>query len=297
MATANRTIPRTASRSWGTRVLSGLWRLFKLFFAILLGIALGIALWFLGLFFIQTVVIPIQENSRAIAALEQAIQTEREATTQALAERDARIAALEQALATERNRVAELQSALDATNADLADLAAAQRATAQTVADVQSDLANVQATLDETRATLATLETTTANFEATVQTLSQQIDTLALEVNAMSSDIADLQLAVLAPTGRLAQVETRVATLQIATTLINAQREVQARNFGNARTYLALAAEDLTQMRDATPDDARRTALDEVLTRLTALTQTLEDDPLAAEAELLALWRILMRLP
>ncbi|RME09289.1 MAG: hypothetical protein D6802_12465 [Ardenticatenia bacterium] len=297
MATVNQSLPQTASRSFGARLLGAVWRLFKLVFAMLLGVLLGVALWFLGLFFVQSVLIPIQENSRAIAALEQTLETEREATTQALAERDARIAELEQALAAERNRVAALQAELEATNTDLADLAAAQRTTADTVATLQRDLARVRTTLDETRETVAALETATADLDAALQTLNAQLDALALDVNAMSSDIADLQLAVLAPTGRLAQVETRVATLQAAATLMNAQREVQARNFGNARTYLALAVEDLTALRDAATDETRRATLDDVLARLAALEPTLDADPLAAEAELLALWRTLMRLP
>lgn len=293
-------------RSVGSRILHSLWRLFKLLFVILLGIVLGVAIWFGGLTAYNAIVIPIRSNTQSIAALQQEFQAEREAMTEALAQRDARIAELEATLADEQARSNRLSRQLDTMSSELetlrGDVLAVQSDLESTqaeldalqldVTETQTDLSTATAEIEEVRTDLATVQQDVGALSAELETVNATLETHARELNAMSSDIADLQLAVLSPVGTVRRLQQKATLLRTQAHLLNAQFELNRQNVGLATEHLEQARAGVASIAQQVPEPERE-QYGTALARIDEALQQLKADPFVADAELVAAWRAL----
>lgn len=300
-ATVQRQIATSSKTpSFVGRLVRAFVKLVLLVIVVVLGVVLGIVLYW-GIY--TTVLLPIQSNAQAIAALDQALQAERDNVTQELARRDARLADVETALVEQQRQVRQVADDLQETQARLVTVEEELRSG---LSQVQSDLGRLQeqvAALSREaertqghvrnlQADLARLESDLAGVGSQIEDLQAMLDQQALELNAMSSDIADLQQAVLAPHGEVARLQRTAQLLRAEANLLNAQREFLHRNFGLAVEYLQRTRDTVAALAEATGGEEQAQLLN-VVTLLDEALDVLETDPFAAAAALDAAWRAL----
>ncbi|MDQ7029515.1 MAG: hypothetical protein Q9O62_06930 [Ardenticatenia bacterium] len=278
---------RVSSRSPSLlgRLARALIKLIVLGVVIVLGALLGLVL-FWGLF--TTVLVPLQTTTQALAALE---QTQAQVADE-FARREARLAELEAALAESQTRLERTASENERLQARLADVAAELTATQEEVARLRARMVALDRQASRRREDVRRLQSDLEDIAERLDRLQTLVDAQSAELNAMSSDIADLQLAALAPDGRVARLEHTAQLLWVQANVLNALRELEHRNFGLAEEYVARTREDAVLLAAAATGPQQET-LATVVGHLDEALRLLRDDPFAATGALDAAWRAL----
>ncbi|GEM_PF-6416965 len=267
------------------RLARALVKLIALGATIVLGVVVGIAFfWWLS----TTVLWPLQEHARAIAALDRS----QARLADELARRDARLAELEAALAESNARLERTAEEWGRLQTRLANVEEELAAAREEVDRLRARVVALDRQATRRREDVRRLQADLAAVSERLGAVQALVEAQAVELNAMSSDIADLQLATLAPDGRVARLERTARLLWVQANVLNARRELEHRNFGLAEEYL-LNTREAVVLLAAEAAGPEREALVTVVGSLDDALRLLREDPFAATGALDAAWRAL----
>lgn len=237
--------------------------LLRLLFVIVIGILVGVGLYFGVPWLYHTFVRPVQENTARLTALEQRVTQDQTRAQAELQGFEARLTALETALQEAREEAA-------ARDVQLASQAAASQATTARVTELETE---VQA------------------LEAQLQAQAQALETLQIELESAQTRSVETETTVYAQVNTL---EGRIALLQTAQSLLRVRLLLLEDNPRAAIEAVGQALGHLERAHDLLPES--QAPLLPLLERLKTLQTLIEQRSFRVGLELEALWAEVMEL-
>ncbi len=253
----------------------------RLIFVLLLAVALGAGVYFGLPWLYRAMVQPVQTHTTQIQELYNRVEGVR--------------AGVEAGQATQNDRLTALETANDAQRLQL-DSTVTQAADQQTTLAAQGEQLDSTATL--TADLQAALEAETAAREALaaqVAALQTQLDDQAAASADTQSTLAELAPVAEANAAQVAAQEQQLALLRLQNALLRAHIQINAENFGEARTTLTTtvsAMQTFVETPGVFTEDNQTT----LAVRLRAAENLIALEPAAALADLDSIWAELERL-
>jgi chromosome segregation ATPase len=283
----------------------------RLFFVVLLGIALGVGVYFGLVVLYNRYVVPVQAHSIQIAQLETREVELRAAATRGMSDVRERLDTVRQqsneglqAAAALETRVAAVATAQEALAGSLdelqADLTAAQAAQEATQAELerleaageplQEGLETVQTAQEQAQSALDAVQSEQASLLRAVEALQGEVEALE-EARAEAADRAALESG--APDAEaLAALRRDLTVLRAMDLLTRARMLLLQSNYALAGSNVR-AARDLLVAQQSDAPAAQAQALGEVVERLDAALDDLPGLPVAAADEIDGAWQLL----
>ncbi|MCB0076452.1 MAG: hypothetical protein KDD73_03445 [Anaerolineales bacterium] len=251
---------QTQQRSMGGRVIGFIGALLRWLIVIVLGIALGIGIYWGG----QALYVTVNETMARIDSLEQSVAAEQEAVTNQFAQRDLRFATLEGEMIGQQQRIAQLEPAVGDLTTQVESLTQQAAAAGDAVTELQGSVGTLQ---------------------SDGQALSQSLDGIDLALFNAEDNIATAQQQVVG-------LQRTALMVSAQGNLLNAIAALQDQNGGTARDY-ATRARDTLALAVPMMADGSTASIQGVVDQLTELEGQLEADPFAAQPQLESIWRSL----
>jgi chromosome segregation ATPase len=232
---------------------------FRILVAVVIGLALGVGLYFGVLRFYREVVEPIQSYEARIGDLERSLE------------------AMHQELETDSAATAMRQAEIEGRLAEQGEA----------IASAEALVGAAQADLREQRKILGTVED-----------LSNTLDELSLALGSLSLRVEQLDEAIAAGDLPAQRVQRTAVYLRSMTLLTRARLELDRDNLGFAREQLEAAHAILTELATADASSAveppELPLLSTILERLDLVMMDVQSRPAVAEDELEAIWRLFL---
>lgn len=258
--------------------------LFRLILVLLVGGLIGAGLYFGVPWVYQTVVVPVQQNTADIQALEDRfnlIENQANQETDALQERSANmegeITEIKEALAVQEGHLATAEAEIADLTSQIATQAAEATAQAETLGDLET---SIKAALDALAEQSATL--------------NEQQTALEFLESRMTSALTEIESDLAALTEEQPSLLGRLALLQAAQDLLRARIQLAEDNAGAAQETLILAQDHLNRAAALSPEIALE--LQGVGARIETLDGLIETRSFRATTTLEALWADIMDL-
>ncbi|MGC9349377.1 MAG: hypothetical protein ACP5JG_14660 [Anaerolineae bacterium] len=258
--------------------------LFRLALVLVVGVLVGVGIYYAVSWVYPNVVVPVQENTRDIDDLEQ--------SQNAIAQR------LDQHIENVYGRLADLEGEVVRVQESAAVQERDTTEALDRLATVEPQLVALQATADAQDTTIAALERDLAAAEGD---LEDQADALDDEQDRVSELAAELGTSIEAIEGQLEEVSAeqpillgRLAMAQTAQDLLRVRVLLLEDNPGAARDTLLLAIQHLRQGAQLSPEVAE--AADDLEARMRALDGLIESRSFTTAPALESLWAEVMSL-
>ena len=319
-----------AGPSFGQRLGKGLlWLLrfgLRLFFVVLIGVALGAAVYYGMVALYNQYIAPVQAHTLRLEQIDIRQEQDGALVTRRLSDVQERLDTLElrgdadkqaiAALEADRVKAREvqqqqleavdasqaLQADLDQVQADLEAALAAQQAVQSSLEamqaaldtgdeSMQADLEAVQSAQERIGAALGRLEGEQETIRQALEEVQTQAEAWGESIESRRQEIAALAAELQGP--RSPAALSRELALVRAMNLLSRARTLLAQsNYGLAQTDL-LAARDLLVALQAGASDAQVSAITAIVARLDAALDNLPDAPVAAANEMDGAWELL----
>jgi septation ring formation regulator EzrA len=286
--------------------------LLRLLFLILLGVGLGVAIYYGVVYGAPALyyqyVHPVQQNTLRLEDLEARQAQSNQLISDRLEGLQARLEALEIQGDADRETFSSLQSGLDAVETSLADIQAAQAEAQAAIDDLLAaqaatgaSLEGIQATQAEAEARMAEAFAALGEAQVALDDLAQQLDDIDQAVEGLAQAASQSDERVEALEGELQVVTAHGADLlydqhllRALDLLTRAELHLAQGNAGLARLDVATARALLSDLQTQLP--ARyQDAMAAILTRLDLVLGNLPGAPDLARGDLDATWQLLLR--
>lgn len=312
----------TTSPSVAARTAGCLWRLIKLFIAIVVGILLGVLLYYGGLYAYWGILAPINSNHNAINALDGDLRRTREVWEAELRVRDERIRLLSEQLqqrsqttdALEERLVAQLRDQGEALRRQAASEQEALRTQIasfedqrqalieavgnqdQRVAVLEESLQAQQEALQAQKEQIAQIVTAQGTLETAIAETAEKLggDIAALqedfgaEMSGLETDLGTLQGQIGGPEAELAQLRERTLLLKAAAQVLRVRIRLVQNNPGGAKGDLTQLDGTLAVIGDLPGVEAD--AIADLRDQVAQLQTALDENPFVVAEQLDVLW-------
>ncbi len=272
--------PNPEPMAWVGRLLR---YILRLFFVVIIGLALGAGLYFGGLALYRNFVQAVQANAEQISILEARQQQSEQQSQQRLDDLAARLEALETQGDAQKAALADQQSRLEAIETAQGTQAAAVEA-----------LSTLPANLDTYRSDLD-------SFQTDLTTIQKTLDALQANVKAVAESTAGNDARLQSLEAGWAGVETPLAALQRDLQRVKVMELIMRSRFSLAQNNLGLARQDIQSGREvvlalqagASAEEQARLA--EITSGLQAALNALPARPVVASDALDGAWNLLLQ--
>lgn len=270
---------RSSDRSFLGAVGRVLRFLVRLALVLIVGVLIGLGLFYGVPYAYRRLMWPVQENSTRIGILEKQVSRNSESI-------------FDNQLALE-NRISDLEKEIVGLREEGAERAEDQEALEQ---EIQHLAGRLSALEDDVGVQRQELEEAQVGFSETASDLTREIDAVEEELEAareeLNEEIDASREAVNALEGRLNEAGVRLLFLQTAQDLLKVRLLLIEDNPGTARETLALAVEHLEQAGGLVPEQAER--VEDLRDRMLAVDDLIANRSFRARPSLEALWADLM---
>lgn len=255
--------------------------LVRLTFVVLIGVLIGLGLFYGVPWVYQHLVWPVQENSAQIAVLQEQVENNSERIVDNHRALQDRIVALE-------NEVTDLRERTAVQGQDQELLMAEGERLAERITTLEDDIEAQRQDVEQVR---STLEDTTSDVEQEIEGIQEELEEareeLSQQIAASQDDLSGLE-------GQLDEARARISLLQTAQDLLKVQVLLLEENPGAARDALELAVAHLDQAGAMLPSQAG--VLDDLRERMLTLDGLIAERSFRASPTLEALWADVMGL-
>jgi len=253
--------------------------LIRLVFVLIVGVLIGLALFYGVPYAYRRLRWPVQENSARLAILEEQVAKNSESIFNNRLALEDRVSDLEEEVAELRGEGAARAQDQEALGQEIQQLAGR-------VSALEEDLGAQQEALQETE----------TGFSETVSNLSQEIDVIEGQLEEAHQDLSQQleasQEDVEALEGQVNEAALRLLFLQTAQDLLKVRLLLVEDNPGTARETLTLAVEHLDRAGGLVPEQEER--VEDLRERLLAVDDLIANRSFRARPSLEALWADLM---
>ncbi len=295
------------SRVWTTASC-----LLRLLFLLVLGIGLGVAIYYAvvwgGPALYNQFVYPVQENTLRLEDLDARQAQSNQLISDRLDALQARLEALEIQGDTDRETFSSLQSGIDAVTTSLTDLQAAQTeaqaaiddllaaqaATDASLESIQAAQAEAVAHLAEEQAALGEAQSALADLARQLDDIDQAVEGLAQAASQSDEEIQALEVELEAVAVPLADLRYDQFLLRALDLLTYAELHLAQGNAGLARSDVGGARSLLSDLQTQLPAHYQN-AMTAILARLDLVLGNLPGAPDLARGDLDVAWQLLLR--
>jgi bacterioferritin (cytochrome b1) len=275
----------TGQTSWFGR----LWRFtVRLVFVIVVGLLLGVGLYYGALSLYRNYVLSTQINPQRLSQLEARQAQDEQLNKQRMDDIVARLETLETLGDAQKAALAGTQARLATLEAAQGDQSTALSQIPNDMEALQGDLKTFQTSLDTLKANLDTLKSSQDGLQADVATLSQTITGNTEHLQALEAAWADFE-------NPLAGLQWEVQLLEVMQLLIRGRLSLSQSNYGLAEQDIQTGLDRVLAMQSQAPADQVE-AFTEIGTHLEKAVNNLPAKPVVAAGEMDGAWSLLIQM-